>query len=57
MREVRHFWFTSWPVDSIPEPISVIKLILDTRVHYEDSGAPLVVHCRYTSGSGKSHAS
>lgn len=46
MREIRHFWFTSWSVDSVPEPVSVIKLILDTRVHYEDSGAPLIVHCR-----------
>lgn len=51
VREVRHFWFTSWPVDSIPEPISVIKLILDTRVHYEDSGAPVIVHC--SSGTGR----
>ncbi|XP_062616050.1 uncharacterized protein LOC134277756 [Saccostrea cucullata] len=51
LREIRHFWFTSWPVDSVPEPISVIKLILDTRVHYEDSGAPLIVHC--SSGTGR----
>ncbi|XP_061172161.1 uncharacterized protein LOC133181633 [Saccostrea echinata] len=51
LREIRHFWFTSWSVDSIPEPISVIKLILDTRVHYEDSGAPLIVHC--SSGTGR----
>lgn len=51
VREVRHFWFTSWSVDSIPEPISVIKLILDTRVHYEDSGAPVIVHC--SSGTGR----
>ncbi|XP_048731767.2 uncharacterized protein LOC125648822 [Ostrea edulis] len=54
MREIRHFWFTSWSVDSIPEPVSVIKLILDTRVHYEDSGAPLIVHC--SSGTGRTGA-
>ncbi|KAK3097946.1 hypothetical protein FSP39_014740 [Pinctada imbricata] len=51
LREIRHFWITCWPRDGLPEPISLIKFILDTRVHYEDSGAPVIVHC--SPGTGR----
>ncbi|OWF52300.1 receptor-type tyrosine-protein phosphatase F-like [Mizuhopecten yessoensis] len=45
IREIHHFWYTSWPRDGTPEPISLVKFILDTRPHFEDSGAPVVIHC------------
>ena len=32
-----------------PEPISLVRFVLDSRPQYEDSGAPLVVHCRYVA--------
>ncbi|CAC5383376.1 Receptor-type tyrosine-protein phosphatase F,Receptor-type tyrosine-protein phosphatase S,Tyrosine-protein phosphatase 10D,Receptor-type tyrosine-protein phosphatase gamma,Receptor-type tyrosine-protein phosphatase delta [Mytilus coruscus] len=51
VREVRHFWYTCWPSDSTPEPISLVKFVLDTRPYYEDSGAPVVVHC--SPGTGR----
>ncbi|XP_063432359.1 uncharacterized protein LOC134714762 [Mytilus trossulus] len=51
VREVRHFWYTCWPSDSTPEPISLVKFVLDTRSYYEDSGAPVVVHC--SPGTGR----
>ncbi|XP_033750114.1 uncharacterized protein LOC117334543 [Pecten maximus] len=51
IREIHHFWYTSWPKDGIPEPISLVKFILDTRPHFEDSGAPVVVHC--SPGTGR----
>lgn len=50
IREIHHFWYTSWPKDGEPEPISLVKFILDTRPHFEDSGAPVVVHCRPGTG-------
>ncbi|XP_052099274.1 uncharacterized protein LOC127733869 [Mytilus californianus] len=54
VREVRHFWYTCWPSDSTPEPISLVKFVLDTRPYYEDSGAPVVVHC--SPGTGRTGA-
>ncbi|XP_076443573.1 tyrosine-protein phosphatase non-receptor type 2-like [Babylonia areolata] len=44
-RSVRHFWLTCWPVLGKLEPISLVRFVLDTRPLYEDSGAPLIVHC------------
>lgn len=44
-RSVRHFWLTCWPVSGRPEPISLVRFVLDSRPQYEDSSAPLVVHC------------
>lgn len=46
VREIHHFWYTCWPSNETPEPISVVKFVLDTRPYYEDSGAPVIVHCR-----------
>ncbi|XP_046559064.1 tyrosine-protein phosphatase non-receptor type 7-like [Haliotis rubra] len=51
VREVKHCWYTAWPQHGSPEPISLVKFILDTRVFYEDSGAPLIVHC--SPGTGR----
>ncbi|XP_041370262.1 uncharacterized protein LOC121384094 [Gigantopelta aegis] len=51
VREIKHFWYTCWPVHGIPEPISLVKFVLDTRPYYEDSGAPLIVHC--SPGTGR----
>ncbi|XP_046329648.2 uncharacterized protein LOC124113387 [Haliotis rufescens] len=51
VREVKHCWYTAWPQHGGPEPISLVKFILDTRVFYEDSGAPLIVHC--SPGTGR----
>ena len=45
-RPVRHFWLTCWPLAGRPEPISLVRFLLDSRPLYEDSGAPLLVHCR-----------
>ncbi|KAL3867101.1 hypothetical protein ACJMK2_044332 [Sinanodonta woodiana] len=51
LREIHHFWFTNWPSNSEPDPLSVVKFVLDTRPHYEDSGAPVIVHC--SPGTGR----
>ncbi|CAL1526116.1 unnamed protein product [Lymnaea stagnalis] len=50
-REVYHFWYTCWPAHGLPEPISLVKLVLDTRPKYEGSGSPLIVHC--SPGTGR----
>ncbi|KAH9520175.1 Tyrosine-protein phosphatase non-receptor type 7 [Bulinus truncatus] len=50
-REVYHFWYTCWPSHGLPEPISLVKLVLDTRPKYEDGMAPLIVHC--SPGTGR----
>ncbi|XP_059160119.1 mucin-17-like [Physella acuta] len=50
-REVHHFWYTCWPSHGVPEPISLVKLVLDTRPKYEHSGYPLIVHC--SPGTGR----
>lgn len=44
-RNVRHFWLTCWPASGRPDPISLVRFVLDSRPHYEDSGSPLLVHC------------
>ncbi|KAL4227547.1 hypothetical protein ACF0H5_012990 [Mactra antiquata] len=44
-REIHHFWYTCWLDSGPPEPLSFVKFVLDTRPHYENSGAPVVVHC------------
>lgn len=46
-REVDHFWYTCWPSVGVPEPISLVKLVLDIRPRYHEGGTPLVVHCRW----------
>ncbi|KAK3593777.1 hypothetical protein CHS0354_014316 [Potamilus streckersoni] len=51
LREIHHFWFTNWPSDSEPDPLSMVKFVLDTRPHYEDSGAPVIIHC--SPGTGR----
>lgn len=50
-REIDHFWYTCWPTQGAPEPISLVKLVLDTRPKYESSDSPLVVHC--SPGTGR----
>ncbi|KAK7491702.1 hypothetical protein BaRGS_00016958 [Batillaria attramentaria] len=50
-REVRHFWLTCWPLQGRPEAISLVRFVLDSRPQYEDSGAPLIVHC--SNGTGR----
>jgi len=44
-RELHHFLLTCWPDGAAPEPLSIIKFVLDTRPHYEDIGGPPIVHC------------
>ncbi|KAK7011683.1 mucin-22 [Biomphalaria glabrata] len=50
-REVYHFWYTCWPSHGLPEPISLVKLVLDTRPKYEGGSGPLIVHC--SPGTGR----
>lgn len=50
-RPVFHFWYTCWPTKSLPEPISLVKLVLDSRPKYEDAGVPVIVHC--SPGTGR----
>ncbi|GFS11590.1 receptor-type tyrosine-protein phosphatase kappa [Elysia marginata] len=50
-RPIFHFWYTCWPTKSLPEPISLVKLVLDSRPKYEDAGVPVVVHC--SPGTGR----
>ncbi|RUS77463.1 hypothetical protein EGW08_014769 [Elysia chlorotica] len=50
-RPIHHFWYTCWPTKSLPEPISLVKLVLDSRTKYEDAGVPVVVHC--SPGTGR----
>ncbi|KAL8582342.1 hypothetical protein ACOMHN_037099 [Nucella lapillus] len=50
-RCVRHFWLTCWPLSGRPEPVSLLRFVLDIRPLFEDSGAPLIVHC--SNGTGR----
>ncbi|XP_014773723.1 mucin-5AC [Octopus bimaculoides] len=51
VRKLKHYWYTSWPAQGFPEPISFLKFILDVRLNNENKLAPLVVHC--SSGTGR----
>lgn len=51
VRKLKHFWYTSWPAHGFPEPISLVKFILDVRLQNEEKLAPLIVHC--SSGTGR----
>lgn len=44
-REIHHFWFTCWSDTGPPEPLALVKFVLDTRPHFENSRAPVLVHC------------
>ncbi|CAG5127818.1 unnamed protein product [Candidula unifasciata] len=50
-RQIDHFWYTCWPPHGLPEPISLVKLVLDVRPKYESGTSPLVVHC--SPGTGR----
>ncbi|XP_012936897.1 receptor-type tyrosine-protein phosphatase zeta [Aplysia californica] len=50
-RQIKHFWYTCWPMKGTPEPISLVKLVLDTRPAFENKGSPLIVHC--SPGTGR----
>ncbi|BFY97183.1 hypothetical protein BsWGS_00222 [Bradybaena similaris] len=50
-RQIDHFWYTCWPPNGLPEPISLVKLVLDVRPKYENGTSPLVVHC--SPGTGR----
>ncbi|KAK6188729.1 hypothetical protein SNE40_004847 [Patella caerulea] len=50
-REIKHIWYTCWPVQGLPEAISLVKFTMEIRKLYEDSGGPLVVHC--SPGTGR----
>ncbi|GAB1610532.1 signaling mucin MSB2-like [Argonauta hians] len=51
VRKLKHYWYTSWPAQGFPEPISFLKFILDVRLNNENKLAPLIVHC--SSGTGR----
>ncbi|XP_050402789.1 mucin-2 [Patella vulgata] len=50
-REIKHIWYTCWPMQGLPEAISLVKFTIEIRKLYEDSGGPLVVHC--SPGTGR----
>ncbi|XP_052279616.1 mucin-4-like isoform X2 [Dreissena polymorpha] len=44
-RQVHHFQLTCWPDTRPPEPLSLVKFVLDTRPHYENSRKPVIINC------------
>ncbi|PSN49691.1 hypothetical protein C0J52_05324 [Blattella germanica] len=49
-REVKHFWYVSWPAQGVPDDISsVIAFLLEARPHMQ--GGPCVIHC--SPGTGR----
>ncbi|ESO89629.1 hypothetical protein LOTGIDRAFT_124944, partial [Lottia gigantea] len=50
IREIKHVWYTSWSNKTLPDPVSLVKFVIEIRRLSEDSGGPLVVHCRPGTG-------
>ena len=51
---VKHFLYTAWPDHGVPQyTVSIHRFICqDVRPVYNDSSAPLIVHCRWGDGMG-----
>ena len=50
MREVRHYYFQSWPDHGVPKyPTQLLAFRRHFRTHHLEQSGPIIVHCRYDS--------